>query len=165
MPPVEPQRQAHRRHPLAQRGQGVRQQREEPRRYDREPDRERDRQRSGLVVWSDRPDRCRRRRSDALPQAAPRWRIATQLRLADHYDRPLGQHVPSARPARAGLALAFLHRLRYTPAATSADSAGVPLRRSGVLRYPGGLRRSSCCPRLPARRSRSHRISKGGCIT
>src|SRR5256885_186852 len=55
--------------------------------------------------------------------------------------------------------------LRYTPPATSADSAGVPLRRSGVLRYPSGLRRSSCCPRLPARRSRSHHISKGGCIT
>src|SRR6478672_8841578 len=36
----------------------------------------------------------------------------------------------------------------------SADSAGVPLRRSAGLGYPDGLRRSSACPRPSARRTR-----------
>src|SRR5438046_2479982 len=43
--------------------------------------------------------------------------------------------------------VSFPEALRYTSAATSADSAGVTLRGQGVFRYPGGLRRSSCCPR------------------
>ena len=37
----------------------------------------------------------------------------------------------------------------------SADSAGLPLRRQAHVRYPGGLRRCSACPRPSARRSSS----------
>ena len=54
-----------------------------------------------------------------------------------------------------GALLAFLGRARYTAHQHSADSAGLPLRRQAHVRYPGGLRRCSACPRPSARRSSS----------